>query len=553
MLIKGTLTLTGGLTFLGGNGGNAFELDDAAVVSLASLTITNLEGGDSIDLTPNNTMTVTGAVTIDCGAGGTGFDIKKGVFGSLKFTSGDGADRLEFENLNVNGTSQITCGDGDASLICSTNSSLGGNLTVNFGETSSARHLIDLDFQNAKGVSITTTSGAKAIALSGSYVGNISLTNGIGHEDITIIDAFIGGNLTIKNGSGGSDIDFSGTVAVTGNVAITNLTGVDHIVASGTFLNLSGTTTISNGNGGGSIELRPSGTLNLSGNLSITDGEGDNEVVIGKVGATIQTLKNVSVNHGVGDSDTQFFGTLVIGTVTLTGGDGDHHFDTNGATTTNDLTLDFKGSNIGMEFVAHAALTVNGNLKMTTGSGRDVFATGANLNISGTTTVSTGAGDDFVNFRNATLTGNVSITTGSGADQVRIGLDGASTLAGNLTLNTGTGDDLVTIDRVTFRGTVSLSLGAGSDSLDVEGSQATNNGIKTRFEKAVTINAEAGDDIIEIGRENDTNDFAEFLSTLTINAGSGVDIVKLKNIAGGGTRSNIFTVAPTLSGVEAAV
>ena len=553
LFVKGTLTLTGGLTFLGGNGGETFELDDAAVVSLGSLTITTLEGSDNFDLTPNNTMTVTGAVTINSGAGGTTFTVKKGVFGSLKFTSGDGSDNLDFENLDVTGTSQITCGDGDAGLVWDTNSSLGGNLTVNLGETGGdSGHNIELNLQSAKGVSITTTSGAKTISLSGTYVGNVSLTNGIGHETTLFPQTVITGNLTIKNGSGGSDTNFTGSVEITGNVAITNLTGTDHIIASGTVLTVTGTTTISNGNGGGSIELRPTGTLNLSGNLSITDGEGDNEVVIGKVGATIQTLKNVSMNHGVGDSITTFFGTVAMGIVTLTGGEGDHNFETKGATTTKDLTLNFVGSNFGMEFLVRAALTVNGNLKMTTGSGRDALATGTNLNISGTTTVSTGAGDDFVNFRNATLTGNVSVTTGSGADQVRIGLDGASTLAGNLTLNTGTGDDSVIIDRTTFRGTVSVSLGAGSDSLDIEDLFA-DNGIKTRFEKAVTINAEAGDDRINIGLANDTDDFAEFLSTLTINAGSGVDIVKFKNIAGGGTRSNIFTVAPTLSGVEAAV
>ena len=115
---------------------------------------------------------------------------------------------------------------------------------------------------------------------------------------------------------------------------------------------------------------------------------------------------------------------------------------------------------------------------------------------------------------------------------------------GNLTANLGTGPDFVSVDNSVFKGTVGLTLGAGTDHVAVE---QLNLGTETKFEKAVTINADAGADIIEVGRSGDANDFARFLLGLTVNGGLGIDQVFSKNIAQGGTRFNVFGSTPLLT------
>lgn len=311
-------------------------------------------------------------------------------------------------------------------------------------------------------------------------------------------------------------------------------------------------------NGEGDLEfdlfVNNAKTLQVIGSTTITSAAGEDsiEFVTGNSANATMQLKNVSINLGDGDSNVEISGfggtTTIDGTLTVKAGPGQHHFETDVPLTSKTATINLQGVAVNSDTAASVDVqelwVVTGDWLVTTNHGNDeVFASGG-LIVSGKTTISTGSGDDEVVFKTSTatsLTGAVTINTAAGFDFVQFD---RCTVAGSLVVNTGSLNDEVDIDGATFRGTVSLTLGSGNDSVVIEQS---NNARKSRFENAVTINADSGDDRVEIGLPADNTDFAEFLAGLTLNGGTGLDTVRFKNAALGGTRFNTFFSAPVVS------
>ena len=516
---------------------------------------------------------MTGALSLTNGAGDdlVGTDSASlsslSVTGTSTFANGEGASTIKWDPLVLNlGAIAITNGNG-FNMVTIGNSIFGSS--------------------DALGVSITSGSGGSHTTLRGTYVGAVNVTNADGNDELGFDSLSVTGNVTIKNGAGGSKTDFKSEFGVTGAFSLTNGAGDDLVgtdSANWFSFNVTGALTIANGNGAADVRLSPSNinasdTVLVGGNLSLTNGigntswkleartsttvtgsttitcgEGSDSLDLGAAAAqSNDSYQGMTVNFGGGSSTVNFSGKETLnGNLSLSAGPGVHTVKVLQTLATKNATLNLQG--VGTD-TGNVAVTVNvfqnwnvtGNLSVTTNHGNDNIGIDAPLVVTGTTTISTGTGDDVVRFDNVgvALTGNVSITTGAGKDLVRFANGG--TVTGNLTVNTGTQNDQVVINKETFQGTVSLTLGGGADVVAI---QQFNDTTKSRFEKAVTINSDAGDDVVKIGLANDANDFAEFLGTLTINGGAGLDIVRFKNVALGGTRSNTFAFAPVIATFE---
>lgn len=635
--------ITGVLTYLGGDGNNDLTLNGASGHTYGSIVVTNGDGGDEIRLTGTGDLSVTGAVTISNGEGEgfvqLGDNASSDVsLGSFKYAALDGSDKVAFQSgtVAIAGTTQITTGEGttDIDLKPSLSLALGGATTITAGHDFNQINIGDFGSVSGKAVTITTGNGNSEILLRGIYAGAIGITNGNGFDDLQLNALTVTGNVTIKNGAGGSETDFKDAISIAGSLSITNGNGEDRIgddSASWSALSVTGGVTLANGAGGSRVKLAPTGAFTVGGSLSVTSGNGDDEVfvepggnttiggsvtystgngeadldisglgnttingsvsvtngegdlefdlfvnnaktlqVLGTTTITAVTgndsvefftgdtanatmlLKNVSINLGDGDSDVKFEGfggtTTIDGTLTVKAGPGRHEFDVDVPLSSKTTTINLQGVGLNIDPTVELNVdknwTVTGDWLITTNQGNDQIEVNGALIVSGKTTVSTGSGDDFVSFEGSTatsLTGAVTINMGAGSDGVQFD---RSTIIGNLIVNTGSQNDRIEVDGATFRGTVALTLGTGNDDVFIE---QGNNARVTRFEKAVTINADGGDDIIRIGLPADNTDFADFQAGLTMNGGTGLDIARFKNGALGGTRFNTFFSAPVVS------
>ncbi len=547
------VNITGAVTVNGGNGNNSVQGDGG---SLGSLSITNLDGFDD---TEYRNATIVGAVTISNGDGGLVEEFEEEnsdgsvlllgtmTIGILSVTSLEGYDSVSIEgNTTINGATTIKTGVGGSDFVGGGEGTLKGALTITNGDGSD---YAELRFVSTKAITITNGDGGSSTLLSTSspIIGNVSIANLDGNDEFHMGEGAtnITGNLTISNGNGGSTTDLF--TNITGNLSVSGLAGHDAVTASED-LRVTGTTTFSFGTGDSEVILDNSGnagTLNIGGALTVTSKDGDDTFMISSSKAI--ALKAVTINSGLGDSSADFssFVSIAMDAVSLTGSSGDHYVTFAGpAVATNNVTLNFKGD----AYVYGSAdlMTINGNLAATLSSSNSssLFFIDT-LNVTGTTTVKLGAGDDFVGFiGGGTLTGAVTITGNAGSDDLSmVGM----TVVGNLSSDLGTGDDFVSVDNSIFKGTVTLTLGAGDDRVNVEQQDI---GIETRFEKAVKVTGGAGRDHVSVGLAGDQDDFARFLSTVTVDGGLGIDKLFALPIAIGGTRSNIFTSLPALVGFE---
>lgn len=487
------------ITITNGNGLSTTRLTSSGTI-VGAVSITNAEGYDVFEigdlLSGTGTVNITGNLTIANKGGGSSNRLKGTVTGFVWVTGLAGDDYVHaLQNLNVTGTTTLNFGTGDSGADFQSSG------TLNFGGT----------------LSITSTDGVDFF--------KINSPNPIALKSVTL-----------NRGNGNTTTELRGTI--TGNLSITSLVGNDEILAPSS-LKVTGTSTLNLGNGNSTVNFQSTGTLNFGGALSITSADGNDVFQIKSPNPIL--LKAVAINWGLGNSSVDIDGTTItMDALSIIGNFGNHEVTFKGTSlTTKTVTLNFKGYT---DIQGHAtSMAINGNLSLTIiGDSNTVIYTP--LNVTGTTTASLGTGHDAVVFyAGGTLTGAVSITGNSGPD--RLELTGM-TVMGNVTANLGTGNDFVSVDNSVFKETVGLTLGAGTDHVAVE---QQNLGTETKFEKAVTINADAGADIIEVGRSGDANDFARFLLGLTVNGGLGIDQVFSKNIAQGGTRFNVFGSTPLLT------
>jgi hypothetical protein len=254
-----------------------------------------------------------------------------------------------------------------------------------------------------------------------------------------------------------------------------------------------------------------------AGNVLIRGGSADFRFVGGTatVGGTVTVLgadgarfdSDFSETYDFNFVYTELYPTFTTGTVTVNAGVGEARFRTFGTSFTDHGNVSVKGTALtrvyfedktgsqvdgdvsitsGGEFdsfLAWGPLTVGGNLTVDLGSGANDFETGVNggtTKVTGNVTFKSGNGSDTFELARLEVTGTTTITTGAGTDSVY--LLGGTKFTGPIMLDTGGGADLVSVatglpdlnnppnlaypaGTVEFDAKATFKLGAGNDTL----------------------------------------------------------------------------------------
>lgn len=423
----------------------------------------------------------------------------------------------------------------------------------------------------------------------------VNVAGGLGTRALTRIDLDTGDDNDIVNVTVGSET----TVNLSDVITIATGEGDDAVqIDIGGTVTVGKALTINSGADLDSIQIAVSGVLTARAAATLTTGDGEDSV--GLMGDGTVTFENsLTVNTGE-DGDMVNFGLsrglivrMAASIVTLDG--NDVVTISNPAS-----TLDFqKGLSIdsgsGNDIVAisgeQGTLRVSGgDLRITTGSGDDSVLIGTNaeeieagerLTLSGGLSVTTGDGADDVTILTGTgvtavitapiasvIGGVVTIDTGDDQDDVllQIGVDTSLTVNGAATIRAGLGNDEVRVSHadtaVSFTKGLTIDTGAttstasGRDTVELSGGRLSVTGLLRIATGALSDNiiiddtlVVTGDLNLDSGSGNDDIDIdlgaglgtpgtaaVNQLGSLTINSGSGSDIVFVNNREGGTTQ-----------------
>jgi hypothetical protein len=492
-----TLVVDGSMNVQGGAGNDFYTFDGLTVGNVVgSLNIQTGAGEDQVAIGGNSAVSVShGSLSIDVGDSATGNAVRIGanaavtVSGNTTITAGSGntlaSNLINVDNLTTSALSINGGANGDSiNLAASHNVVVHGDLAVNAG---SGANFI--------------TVGTSTISLT--VDGNVNIIAGSGNDEVTLDNLTVGnvlGDLTIQTGAGDDNIQLGSTVAVS--------------ISHGSLSIDAGNATIGNG-----IAIGLGAAVTVSGNTSLTSGSSgaSNGIAVNNL-----TTSALSINTGSAADNINVAlnsAVTVHGDFTVNAGAGDNHVVMGTSAT---------------------ALVVDGNLSIVTGSGTDEVTLNNVTagNVSGDLTIQTGAGDDIVELSKfaavsvshgslnintgdattldtinilagapTTVSGNTAIVTGNGNDFINV----QSLTTNGLAVNSGKRNDKVNLNAITSNGYFAVNLGDGKNSLTLANSTG----------KAVTVTGSAGADTINF----DGNEFV----SLTLNAGSGANVIHLKN------------------------
>jgi hypothetical protein len=188
--------------------------------------------------------------------------------------------------------------------------------------------------------------------------------------------------------------------------------------------------------------------------------------------AGFRLKKNLYIDMGAGNNSVDIYHMVVLGRVTVYGGDGDD-------TVKIEAGSDLGGGGLvnagdGANHVAVTDSYVRGPFRILTGSGNDLvevhhcgFTTDASLSIR------TGAGNDTVDYLGDTFQCPVETLTAGGTDTINIMTSQFEKAVG---MNTGDDDDNVEVERSTFDAKFFISGGHGTNNVYLVGINLGPNG-----------------------------------------------------------------------------
>jgi len=458
--VGGTDITGSGVTINSANAGAAVNLG----TDISSLTVTGANNGG---------VTVNNAGALNIGGIGTG--------GNLDVTAGGAITQTGA--VTVTGTTALAAGAGNDITLAGAND-FGGAVSVASGKD------VRLNDVNAVALGASTVSGNLNVTANGAITqtGALSVTGSTAvaagaANDITLGAAnVLGGTVTVASGkdvainnTGAVDLGastVSGNLSVTANGAITD----SGAVAVG------GNTALAAG-AGNDITLDDADTF--TGSVGITSGK---NVALNSTGAldlaasTVSGNLDVTANGAITDSGA----LAVTGGTTLAAGAGnditldnaDHFTGGIGIASGKDVTLTDTGA-----LDLHAS-TVSGNLGVTANGA--ITDSGA-LAVSGTTTMTAGAGNDITLDAGDHFAGGIGIGSGNNVAITDTGaLDlRASTVSG--TLDVTASGAITDSGALAIAGAATLAAGAGND-ITLDDANLFAGGVGVTSGKNVTLN-----------------------------------------------------------------
>ena len=436
-------------------------------------TVNLVAGADDDAITLNIADGATSRINVDAGASTSG--------DSVTINGSSAADRITLDGADVRVGAAVVALTAVEDL---TVDAAGGTDTVNVLSTGVSGAVIirggaDNDQVNIQTIATGTTvhgdGGADTVRVGG-FAPSLGGT----------VDG-VAASLTV-NGDAGADVlliddsgDDSGDTASLNATQVAGLGSATPIIYSAIE-----TLDVSTGSGADTVNVATTGaatTINTGDAADIVNVQAINH-------ATSLNLEGGDDDVNVGSLAPASGGVLdgLAALLTIGGGDGN-----------DDLRLDDTGFGAGR--------TGSVNATSVTGFG---MASGVNHSEVELLDVSLGAGGDGVTIQDS-LTGNTVINTGGGADSVLV-----VTASGEATINTGAGNDIVDV-RAAKEGTLVLNGGADNDTFNVGSAAPALGGTLEAIESDITINGDAGTDVLNLDDSGEQLDSTGVLtgSTLT--------------------------------------
>lgn len=383
----------------------------------------------------------------------------------LKIEMGDGLDRVELDETQVLGTSDVAIrlarNDQAAKDVLTIDDAVfNGNVMIVTGGGDDVVDIDDAEFK--KDLNIEAAAGNDDVSLNDVEVGrDLRITTQDGDDEVAVVDTDVLRDLKIETGKGndaveaGRDFDF---LTVARNVAIAGGDGDDTIsvAAPSDDVVIGGDLTVAGGAGNDDIAVGGGNApVVVAGVIRIDGGAGNDTALLEEVSA-----REVTVDFRDGLSDLRANGVGVSGKATFKAGSGVHVVNINGLTAT-EVNLGYANGKTTADMTAVTA----GKLAVTTGNEADTV----HLRQSAVRRffAQLGRGDDVLTA-DQIASSKMEIDAGDGNDTVdmkNVFVFVKDGLKGDLTIRGRNGDDRVTLDVVAAASAL-LDGGAGNDTLD---------------------------------------------------------------------------------------
>lgn len=393
------------------------------------------------------------------------------------------------------------------------------------------------------------------LTINGAVDGSVKSTGG--HGGLIFGDATIGRDVRFTSPAGDCAITVGSGTTINGNMKVSLGLGVNglYFQSDTNPVHVLGRVTLRSGNDQDTLEF--TGRVQIDGALKATLGDGASFITAQADNGFSPVLAGLSLSSGVGPQTFTFWQNATAGPITLKDTEGE-----------NTVTIE--------------QATVNGNVRITNGPGRDVLSFNADIHgdvsvangvgdggvrtqtnvagaidgrlivtgkdfedrvavLTGTTigrdvSIDTGAGDSLVAVNGSALGGRLTVKSAGGADTFN--LKTASTVAGRVSVRLGDGANVIDILDATV-GALDLRTGAGVDSIDVDNMAATG---------ATRLASGDGNDTIRI-EQADLGGVttSAFTGPFSLSAGQGNDTVAI-GVVGQAYNRGVFNASASLRG-----
>jgi hypothetical protein len=486
-----------------GDGDNVFQLTNGALGG--ALTVTTGAGADLIILA-SPVCTVAGAATFKLGAGD---DIFNGIavlasFGAgLKIDGGAGYDQIQLaasdgNDFRVMGNLTVTGGD--------------GNDTIRIGQSNTT-----VDVSGT--LLVSDGAGNEFVVLSGNRIdaGSLQFQLGSGNNTLysTVTDITLARNFQWRTTTGNDEMRLDGTtlrigtnleVAMGAGNSIANVRPDDLLQVGGT-VNIGATAPAA-----AAAEVERtfeilSAEIRVGGKATLSGGAGEGEVKI--IGSQVYLGRGAALTSGAGVTELQVGsgGVLVSnGALSLTHGGGDGSLLIYGATgSVVNGALSMKGGDalfLQMGGIVTGAVNLATSAAAVDSPAFTLLSFDVPLHLAGT-----------VNLSMPTRTGQSGLMTLTG-----VVVEGAAKFLG------GAGADTLRINDCDFEKTVTASVGAGNDRIELE---RENEGVGSFYHGAVLLQGGAGIDVFLLGGNTATTTAVTFSNKVTVDGGADTDFLDI--------------------------